>query len=265
MKHFVAAFFVGFIGVLGCSAAPAKAPVHADDAEFSISLKLYVGGAEAAADTKVPAGTQCKLVVDGGPVTVRWLTTLPETAWELADNDRKMFFSPPAAGKYTIVLAGCKGEKQLALVAQVVEVIGGSGPTPPEPHPPTPIPPDPPQPTPVEPTPAPGQIRVLIVEETADRGKPAMKPWVDGRVFTSTLIREYLNTHCSKTGNMPDWRWFDDDTDLSGESQKWKDAMAMPRSSLPWIVICNGKDCYSGELPQTADAVLALLRKWGGA
>jgi hypothetical protein len=131
-----------------------------------------------------------------------------------------------------------------------------------DPPPPTPTPPGPNPPGPTPPTPTPNAVSVLIVDESSDYGKPEYRPYLN--VLNSTSIRSYLNTHCAKVDGLPEWRRWDKDTDVSHESQKWQDAMKMPRDSLPWIYISNGTAGFGGPLPKTEADTLALLKKWGG-
>lgn len=141
-----------------------------------------------------------------------------------------------------LVLVGC-------LVVGCIDRVPRPGP---EPSPPVPV---------VEPI-VKGPISVLIVEETDDRAKQEMWPYLG--VMSSVKIREYLNSHCRKIDGKPAWLWIDDDSDMSKANPYWQDAMNLPRSSLPWIAISNGTKGTSGPLPQTEDAVLALLKQWGG-
>lgn len=124
-----------------------------------------------------------------------------------------------------------------------------------------------PNPTPVDTdttvvVPSPQQISVLILEETDDRRKLEMRPWLG--VFQSSAIRNYLNEHCKNDG----WRWLDADADLSNLPEFWRDTVskvkADPDFKTPWIAISNGKQGVAGELPSSEDEVLTLLRKWGG-
>lgn len=119
-----------------------------------------------------------------------------------------------------------------------------------------------PIPEPPEPEPSPSAISVLIVEETEDRLKPEMRGYLG--VLNSAAVRGYLNSHCATVDGEPHWLWVDDDADLTNASQYWRDAMALPRKSLPWIAISNGRNGTAGPLPQSEDETLALLRKWGG-
>lgn len=135
---------------------------------------------------------------------------------------------------------------------------------PPPPVPPTPpTPPKPPEPPP-SPAPIPGDgLRVLIVYESAELSK--MPPAQQSVIF-STTVRDYLKSKCAvgPDGITKDWRIFDKDTDVSAEAKTWKDAMARPRASVPWIIISTGKTGHEGPLPATIDDTLTLLKKHGG-
>ena len=79
------------------------------------------------------------------------------------------------------------------------------------------------------------------------------------------MVSDYLNAKCVKVDGHPEWRIFDKDKDLSKTKGIWKDVMALPRSTLPWIVVGNGKiDGYSGPLPATVEETMVLLKKYGG-
>lgn len=120
------------------------------------------------------------------------------------------------------------------------------------------IPPAPPAPEPapeppvVDVTPAPsGPLCVLIVEETADRRK---LPASQVRIFTSTKVQGWLRQNAPNR-----WRIWDKDVDLSKAPAEFREAMKVPRESLPWIVISNGADAFSGPLPKTEADTLKLL------
>lgn len=99
------------------------------------------------------------------------------------------------------------------------------------------------------------KLIVLVVEETGERHK---LPASQLSVLTSLAVREYV---ASKSGEM---RIYDPQADLKNEAGVWRDAMAVPRQSLPWLVVSNGKAGFSGPLPATVDDTLTLLRKYGG-
>lgn len=109
-------------------------------------------------------------------------------------------------------------------------------------------------------------FRVYIVEESGERDKltPGQKDVILSNAPGS--VREYAKTHVVKTGDAPEFRVLDKDTNVSLDSPGVQQAMALPRTSLPWIVVSNGpsKGGQSIPLPPTAAETLALLKKYGG-
>lgn len=131
---------------------------------------------------------------------------------------------------------------------------------------PTPNPPPGPGPGP-GPSPGPSPIpltglRVLILEETADRAKLAP---AQAAILTSTEIRAWLNSRCAKgESGSPEFRVLDVDADVSLQAKHWQDALKRPRTTLPWILISDGKQGHEGPLPGTIAETLSLLQKYGG-
>lgn len=109
---------------------------------------------------------------------------------------------------------------------------------------------------------APG-FRVLVVTDSENLAK---MPSSQIAVITGTDVRDYLDKHCVKgpDGKTPEYRFFHATTDVSFSSPLWKEAFAAPRSSLPWILVSNGKTGYSGPLPVNTAETLKLLKKYGG-
>jgi hypothetical protein len=131
------------------------------------------------------------------------------------------------------------------------------GPVPPAP---TPVPPGP---TPIPPPiPGPG-LRVLVVYESGDLSR---LPAGQMAALYSKTFRDLLNAKCAvgPDGKTREWRIFDADVDLSGESDTWKAAMSRPRKSLPWIVVSNGTTGHEGPFPATADEAVKLVEKYAG-
>lgn len=170
-------------------------------------------------------------------------------------------------GRYRLFAYGAKGNTPTKR-GECLVVIGDAppGPNPPGPQPPGPTPPTPPTPPqPPAPIPADG-FRVLMIVETAEMGK---LPAAQQAALYSATVRKYLNDHCvmGPDGKTPERRMWDYDTDVSGESKVWQDAMARKpeKSKLPWIIVSNGKTGYEGPLPANADAFLELLKKYAEA
>jgi len=120
----------------------------------------------------------------------------------------------------------------------------------------------------VTPTPAPfpsDGLRVLILEETADRGK---LPRSQLEILSSTTLVKWLNQHCVKDG----WRKLDDDTtaeELKLAAPVWQKAFeqtkADAKGTTPWIAVTDGRSGESVPLPKTEAELMTLLAKYGGA
>jgi hypothetical protein len=140
--------------------------------------------------------------------------------------------------------------------------------TPPEPPPPPIDPPKPP-----DPTPAVGPLKVLILEETADRSKYSKD--VTG-CYLSAAVASYLKTHTTQTGGFSDWAIWDDDAVLGADLSNWADIYAKAKVQSgantatalePWVIIeqkdAAGKPVTVHSGPVTAD-LLNTLKKFGG-
>ncbi|MDE2095684.1 MAG: hypothetical protein KGL39_00375 [Patescibacteria group bacterium] len=128
-----------------------------------------------------------------------------------------------------------------------------------------PIPTPGPGPTPPAPAPIPtAGLRVLIVYDTTNVSK---LPASQQEILTDGNLRSYLNSHCVKgaDGKTPEWRIFDQKTDVSNESPIWQAAMQRSRGLLPTLLISTGKSGYEGPLPADGAATLALVTKYGGS
>jgi len=126
----------------------------------------------------------------------------------------------------------------------------------PEPGP-TPEPPAPDPPTPGE-APIEGEgFRVVFIAETGEQLPPSVED-----SFYSKLITDYLNSNCIKVEGQPEFRRFDPDTQFTNPQHRFAKAMARPRTSLPWLIISNGKSGYEGPFPTTVEATLALLKQY---
>lgn len=161
--------------------------------------------------------------------------------------------------RFVAVAAGKGGEQARAEFVVVV----GTAPAPPGPTPPGPAPtPDPPAPIP-----EPG-FRVLFVFEADD-----LTAYPRGQVnaMRAGEVRDYLAARCAKgaDGKTPEWRAYDQHTPMDAAPKLWRDAMARPRASLPWVVVSDGKTGFEGPVPfnpaDPADLapVLTLLKKFG--
>ena len=90
--------------------------------------------------------------------------------------------------------------------------------------------------------------------------------------FTSIKIRDYCFTHCilSPESN-PEFRIFDENTDVSKESKSIRDLFKQATDGLtkdskrrPWVAISSGASIFNTSLPTTEAETLKLLKKYGG-
>lgn len=132
----------------------------------------------------------------------------------------------------------------------------GNAPQPPPDTDPVPVPPD------TEPITT-GKLYVAIIEEVGDRSKLSADQQA---IFTAKEIRDYRDKACAKhpDDGTPEWKVVDKDLDPSKEPEWFKKAFAEQRSTLPWIVLSNGRQGYSGPLPASVKETLELLKKYGG-
>lgn len=118
------------------------------------------------------------------------------------------------------------------------------------------VPPNPPGPGP-DPIPDPDAVitadglHVLIVEETADRGR------IDAAQFNA-LFRARM--WCRANG--AEFRQWDEEIDNQEEDPFWAKAMALPREPGLWLVVANETKGFSGPFPQDWEATEALLEEF---
>lgn len=194
-------------------------------------------------------------------------------------NCRMIYAGPP--GRYTGTariemfraasdLSGIKKGELVPLDVELTELtveftLGLLPPTPPGPTPPTPpgpTPPVPPGPTPPVPPPEPPApipadgLHVLLVYESSEL---ARYPSAMVASWYSKKVRDYLTAK----GNR--WRIWDQNVDASGDTPVWQTALARAKGKgTPWLIVSNGKTGYEGPPPATTEALLALLKKYGG-
>lgn len=201
---------------------------------------------------------------EGERVIAFWEVPAPLAYRELgADGDALHVTGPP--GSYTLrvrLLVGRTFEDARRLSAALpVEVTPDPAPDPTPPGPRPPIPPGPGPPGPPAPDPAPiplDGLRVLIVYESKDATR---LPPGQRLIFTSGLVRTFLNESCVKgpDGRTPEWRLYDQDTPVENELPHWRDALARPRASVPWLVVSNGEAGFEGPLPDSVAEFMAVV------
>lgn len=194
-----------------------------------------------------------------------------------------VFTGPP--GKYEITVRAVKVVDPKTLAIEISEAslevtIEGTVPVPPAPVPPGPLPPGPtptpPGPTPTPPSPAPvdppiegAGLRILIVEESADRTK---LPLPQQLIILGQPVRDYLNanTVLGADGKRHEWNIWDKDADASKQPKRWSDALARANAKAkakaaggkyPWVLISNGKTGYEGPLQDNVDKFMEEVNK----
>ena len=240
-------------------------------------LLLFAAGAawgeppKIVGETKLPPYKLVRLKVENLPPKAGLLWKVraadprnqPLIDWATGRNVQKPeWVAPP--GVYTVELTvGTTGEGgALVLDGDEVTVTIGTPtpPVPPGPTPPTPPGPQPPTPAPDNPAPIPGDgLRVLVVFETAD---VARLPVAQAAILYSKTARDFLEANCvaGPDGRTKEYRIYD--RDVVGDSQLWQAAMKRPRSSVPWLVVSNGRAGYEGPLPATVADFIELVGKY---
>lgn len=204
----------------------------------------------------VPGSDDCLRTIKlaKGQAYEGWLVTQGETAFKWVslpankDHDR-LLVTGTANGTATIIWMTVQNGK--AVVVSAFQFVVGK----PKPQPPGPGPDDVRPPIPTQ------GLRVLFVYETKDLSK---LPSAQVQMLTAKTVLDYLDSHCAKDNGAPEYRKIDPNADTSRMSEVWKQAMARPRSTLPWLLISNGKDGYEGVWPENTDELLKLLKKYGG-
>lgn len=133
---------------------------------------------------------------------------------------------------------------------------------PPIPPAPEPVPPGPQPPVVPPPFKSEEGLRVLIIEETAER---ATLPAGKVAALTGEKVRHWLTENTVRESDSAGYRvWDDDYTEeiLAKVSPVWREAYAAAlrdRKELPWVVAANKDKGYSGPLPDSEDDFLKIL------
>lgn len=157
-------------------------------------------------------------------------------------------------GTAFVVVASQKGGKLQPLHTVKVTVTGV---VPPPPAPPGPTPP-PPGPTPPPPDAAPIPVAGLHVLIVFDKNNPTSLTAAQHNAIYGEKVDTYLRAKAK------DYRIYDKDVPLANVPKVWKDAMARPRKSLPWIIVSNGTTGEELPLPSGTEELMLLLKRYGG-
>ncbi len=211
-----------------------------------------------------PAGTYVRMTPKTDAVSVTYIGLSgidPFPSEELKDGRRFLLNVrglPEGRYLFAAVGAGKNGEQTRTDFTVVIGVN-------PPPVPPGPNPPVPPGPTPPGPAPIPESgLRVLIIEETKERGK---LPSAVKEIITGKTLRDLWESKLAKESDGgPARRIWDKDqagVENDPDAKVWATAFRRPRASLPWVVISNGKAGYEGPLPDGVK-FMELLKKFEG-
>jgi hypothetical protein len=169
----------------------------------------------------------------------------------------KLFLTGPA-GSYKVKLRAIRFDKDGRTHVETATAVVSIGTPPPGPTPtPEPDPGPPPVPAPI---PLPG-LRILIVEESKERAK---LPRAQRLIILGKPMRDYMDAKCVREveTNQAGWWILDKDVDTSAMPKHWRDAMKRPRTSIPWLIVSNGRTGYEGPLPASVPDMLDLLKKY---
>ena len=224
--------------------------------------------AQVKAPATIPAGQLVPIEIEGNPqsciVIVRAIgKEVPVPTFEVVSPNKTYVFTALGPAYYIIdVITSDETGKQSHYFTKTF--IQGEGDIEPGPLPPEPGP-NPPNPGP---TPGPAPIpldgfRVMFILESEDASEI---PVGQRDIFYSADVRDYLNKKCVKgpDGKTAEWRIVDPDSEYTPEESRWKDASSRKRSTLPWMIISDGKTGYEGPVPATVQETLELLKKFGG-
>lgn len=219
------------------------------------SVPLVVEG-----DTQILVKTlPFKVVAAKGSDIYVW--SFPDNVTASETDDGILTVTKAPNGTFTIRVIGMKVDfdtKKVTKDRGVIEVVVGN-PTPgPDPDP-SPDPDPKPDPAPI---PEAG-FRVLIVESLKQRIK---LPPQQLAILFDKKVRDYLNSKCvvEPDNKTKAWRIWDTEVDATNDLKLWQTAMTRKRTATPWIVISDGKKGFEGPLPDSVDATLELLKKFGG-
>jgi len=206
--------------------------------------------------TASPLGV-VNIVGEAGPLRLRGKFIESPNKIQTKNFAGKYLFTVEPVGKgrveILIIPVGAKSEKDI--IRRTIDVDDGTAPQPP----PKPIDP----PTPDVPAPIAGDgFKVLIVYEAM---QAQQLPAGQQSAIFGKATRDYLNAKSplGPDGKTREWRIYDADVDTSNETKTWQDAMKRPRTSIPWIIVSDGKSGFEGPLPATLTEIETLLKKYG--
>ncbi|MEM6366304.1 MAG: hypothetical protein AAF745_17885 [Planctomycetota bacterium] len=100
-------------------------------------------------------------------------------------------------------------------------------------------------------------LQVLIVYDTRD-----IIPPDQAEILFGGRSLDWLDRNCLKVDGSPAYRVLDKDTTGQDSSDEYLQALRLPRDSLPWLIVGNGRKGFSGPLPLTVDETIKILEEF---
>ncbi len=107
-------------------------------------------------------------------------------------------------------------------------------------------------------------FKVLLIYESSD----LTVPFQQMEIRMNPEVRSWLTTNTTpetnERGTWSGWRLGDPDQGVAETNDTWEQMLALPRASLPWLIINDGtrNRGYSGPMPADSAKMLELLRKF---
>jgi hypothetical protein len=100
-------------------------------------------------------------------------------------------------------------------------------------------------------------LYVIVVEDSQDRLKPDYK-------FTSAINAADWRKHVKALGG--EWRVIEPDEPMDNVNQVWRDALSLPRESLPWLIVSDSeRGGYQGTFsPEVGGLLKSIQAVTGG-
>lgn len=172
-------------------------------------------------------------------------------------KDGIAFTGPPGRYLVALITPGRPTPDQ-----NFVEIVGVAPPGPVDPPKPPVDPPVPPQPD-ADKAPLPDSpgFNVLMIYESG-----ALPPAItkeQHEIQYLPTVRDWLTANTTPSDGWAGWRTGDPDAGVPQSSNLWARMLAVPRTSLPWLVVNNGakNKGYSGPMPKNATEFMALVEK----
>jgi hypothetical protein len=191
-------------------------------------------------------------------------TDVPDDLYVPDTGGRKLYFSSPVPGTYPFKVEafGIVNGRVKASRAKVTVIVRAPDP-PPVIDPPKPVDP----PAPPAPAPAPsaaGNMRVVLLYESA----AAISPAQHAVIYSTTSVIPYLESKTIKgSDGRHEWRFWDKDVNVAAESAEWRACMATAKAdpvAIPKVVVFAGTTLVGSRTLVSEADTLSYLQSLGG-